>query len=150
MVSTSCMTAIIIVSPLKGTILIKKTKFYQKNVFYYVSLWIFQPTGGFVNCETVLKCIQSHDLVCYFERSMFWRIICSNMPKICMENTIFVSSKILRHLTKSSSSVRRKQPIRLFCLCAAVRRGCRSKEDVGLLCRIDVLDMYLHSYINWK
>jgi hypothetical protein len=38
MVSKNCMTAIIVVSPSKGNILKNKAEFYQKNVFYYVSL----------------------------------------------------------------------------------------------------------------
>jgi hypothetical protein len=43
MVSNNCMTTIIVVMPLKGTILNNKSEFYQKNEFYYVSLRTFQP-----------------------------------------------------------------------------------------------------------
>jgi hypothetical protein len=34
--------------------------------------------------------------------SVFWRIICSNRPKIFMKETTFVSCKILRHPTKAN------------------------------------------------
>ena len=43
MLSKNCMTAIIVVSPAKGTILNNKIKFYPKIFFFNASLRTFQP-----------------------------------------------------------------------------------------------------------
>jgi hypothetical protein len=43
-IAKNYMTAIIVASPSKASVLNDKLEFYQKNVLYYVSLRTFQPT----------------------------------------------------------------------------------------------------------
>jgi hypothetical protein len=62
--------------------------------------------------------------------SIFWIIICSNKSKTCITKAIFVSSKILRHLTKRLACiVTGSQPLDYFAW--KNKLGCTKHNDFG-------------------